>query len=108
MPISGELVRLAALSDIHYSKSSAGAMTSLFAEIADTADVLALCGDLTDYGLAEEAKILAKDLAQVKIPIVAVLGNHDFEGDQETEIAQVLGDVGVHMLTSVALEFLGG
>ncbi len=107
MPISGELVRLAALSDIHYAKASQGSMAPLFAEIAESSDVLALCGDLTDYGLAEEARILAKDLAQVKIPIVAVLGNHDFEADQQVEIAQILTDVGVHMLDGDTWEFRG-
>jgi Icc-related predicted phosphoesterase len=107
MPIEGGLVRLAALSDIHYAKSSAGSMAALFAEIAESADVLALCGDLTDYGLPEEARVLAKDLAQVKIPIVAVLGNHDFEGDQQDEIVRILTDVGVHMLDGDTWEFRG-
>ena len=58
----------------------------LFAQIAETADVLLLGGDLTDYGLADEARILAKDLAPVKIPVVAVLGNHDFEAGEQDEI----------------------
>ena len=66
-----------------------------------------LCGDLTDYGLAEEARILAKDLAPVKIPVVAVLGNHDFEAGEEREIAKILTDVGVHMLDGDTWEFHG-
>jgi Icc-related predicted phosphoesterase len=104
-PKSGDLVRIAALADIHYSKNSAGSMAPLFAEIVDAADVLVLCGDLTDYGLADEARVLAKDLASVKIPVVSVLGNHDFEADEQQEIAQVLGDVGVHMLDGDAWEY---
>ena len=92
------MVRLAAVSDIHYSKTSQGSFQPLFAQIADSADVLLLGGDLTDYGLAEEARILAKDLAQVKIPVVAVLGNHDFESGEEREIVRILSDVGVHTL----------
>src|SRR4051794_7821353 len=107
MPITGDVVRLAALSDIHYSKSSAGSMQPLFAQIAETADVLVLGGDLTDYGLAEEAKILARDLAPVKIPVVGVLGNHDFEADQQQEIVQILTDVGVHMLDGDTWEYRG-
>lgn len=107
MPNAGGLVRLAALSDIHYAKTSQGMMGSLFAQIADSADVLALCGDLTDYGSAEEARILAKDLAQVKIPVVAVLGNHDFESDETDEINKILGDVGVKMLDGDTWEFRG-
>ncbi|HXT14827.1 MAG TPA: metallophosphoesterase [Gemmatimonadaceae bacterium] len=107
MPNTGDTVRLAALSDIHYTKSSAGAMAPLFAQIAETADVLVLGGDLTDYGLAEEARVLAKDLAPVKIPVVGVLGNHDFEAGQEGDIVRILTDVGVHMLDGDTWEFRG-
>src|SRR5262245_19627318 len=72
---SEDTVRLAALADIHYSKSAPTSLQPLFMQIAEAADVLVLCGDLTDYGLADEARLLAKDLAQVKVPIVGVLGN---------------------------------
>jgi Icc-related predicted phosphoesterase len=105
LPPTGDVVRLAALSDLHYSKTSQGSAQSLFAQIADTADVLVLCGDLTDYGLAEEARILAKDLAAVKIPVVSVLGNHDFEAGEEREIAKILSDVGVKILDGDTWEF---
>lgn len=104
---SSDVVRLAAISDLHYGKSSQGSFQPLFSQIAEAADVLVLCGDLTDYGLAEEARILAKDLAPVKIPMVGVLGNHDFEAGQEREIAQVLTDVGVHVLDGDTWEFRG-
>lgn len=100
-------MRLAALGDIHYAKSSQGSLQPLFVQIAESADVLVLCGDLTDYGLAEEARILAKDLAPVKIPVVGVLGNHDFEAGEEREIVRVLTDVGVHMLDGDTWEFRG-
>lgn len=104
---TGNVVRLAALSDIHYSRSSQGGMSALFAQIADTADVLLLCGDLTDYGLAEEARVLARDLAAVKIPVVAVLGNHDFEACEEREITRVLGDAGARVLDGDTWEYHG-
>jgi Icc-related predicted phosphoesterase len=107
MSIPSDVVRLAALSDIHYGKTSAGSMQPLFMQIAETADVLVLGGDLTDYGLPEEAKILARDLAPVKIPVVGVLGNHDFEADQQHEIVQILTDVGVHMLDGDTWEYRG-
>jgi Icc-related predicted phosphoesterase len=105
LPPTGDVVRLAALSDLHYSKTSQGSAQSLFAQIAESADVLVLCGDLTDYGLAEEARILAKDLAAVKIPVVSVLGNHDFEAGEEREIVKILTDVGVKMLDGDTWEF---
>jgi Icc-related predicted phosphoesterase len=107
MPTTGDVLRIAAVSDIHYAKSSQGSMSPLFAEIAESADVLVLCGDLTDYGLAEEARILAKDIAPVKIPAVAVLGNHDYEASQEKEITSILTDVGVHMLDGDTWEYRG-
>jgi Icc-related predicted phosphoesterase len=107
MTTTGDVVRLAAVSDIHYTKTSQGQLQQLFGDIAESADILLLPGDLTDYGLAEEARILAKDLAQVKIPIIGVLGNHDFESDQQKDIAQILTDVGVHMLDGDAWEYKG-
>ncbi len=100
-----DIVRLAALSDIHYSKSSQGSLQPLFTEIAEAADVLLLGGDLTDYGLPEEARILAKDLAPVKIPVVAVLGNHDYEAGEEKELSRILTDVGVHILDGDTWEY---
>ena len=105
--ISNGVVRVAAMSDVHYGKQSQGALASVFAEAARLADVLVLCGDLTDYGLAEEARLLAKDLAAVKIPTVAVLGNHDFESGTEGEVSKILSDAGVKMLDGDSYEVHG-
>jgi Icc-related predicted phosphoesterase len=103
-----EMVRVAAVSDVHYGKQSQGTLLPLFGQIADQADVLVLPGDLTDYGLAEEARVLARDLtAAVKIPIVAVLGNHDYESDQASEIVRILVDAGVHVLDGDSVEIQG-
>jgi len=102
------VVRVAAISDVHYSKTSQGALLPLFAEIAQSADVLVLAGDLTDYGLAEEARVLAKDLTStLKIPAVGVLGNHDYEAGEEKEIAKILQDAGVRMLDGDTYEVHG-
>jgi len=93
------VTRIAAVSDVHYNKTSHGMLQSLFAQITESADVLVLAGDLTDYGLAEEAKVLAKDLtAALKIPAVGVLGNHDYEAGEEKEVMKILQDAGVRML----------
>jgi Icc-related predicted phosphoesterase len=103
-----DTVRIAAVSDVHYGKQSQGALQSLFSQITERADVLLMPGDLTDYGLAEEARVLARDLtACVKIPIVAVLGNHDFESDQQDEIVRILADAGVHVLDGDSVELQG-
>ncbi|HKP15475.1 MAG TPA: metallophosphoesterase, partial [Gemmatimonadaceae bacterium] len=103
-----DTVRIAAVSDMHYGKQSQGMLQSLFSQIAEMADILVMPGDLTDYGLPEEARVLARDLtACVKIPIVAVLGNHDFESDQSEEVARILTDAGVHMLDGDSVEIQG-
>ncbi len=94
-----ETVRIAAVADIHVSKARQGEMHTLFMKIQESADVLLLCGDCTDTGLPEEAQILAKELtATVKIPIVGVLGNHDFESGKEQEVKEILMNSGVYML----------
>ena len=103
-----DTVRIAAVSDVHYGKQSQGTLQPLFSQVAEHADILVLPGDLTDYGLAEEVRVLARDLsAAVKIPIVAVLGNHDFESDQSDEITRILSDAGVHVLDGDSVEVLG-
>jgi Icc-related predicted phosphoesterase len=104
-----EIVRVAALGDLHHGKNAVqGSLQSLFSQITETADILVLCGDLTDYGLADEARLLARELtAAVKIPTVAVLGNHDFEAGQQGEIAKVLDDAGVAVLDGDSAEFHG-
>src|SRR4051812_15458996 len=94
-----QAVRLAAVGDLHIKKTSAGLLAPLLAPVNDRADVLLLCGDLTDYGTPEEAKILARELSvAVRIPIVAVLGNHDYETGQSAEVCKILADANVTML----------
>ena len=103
-----EIVRIAAVADIHVKKTSHGAFQPLFAKASEEADVLLLCGDLTDYGLVEEAKILAKEItASLRIPAIGVLGNHDVESNHEKEIVQILTDAGVVMLDGDAHEVHG-
>jgi Icc-related predicted phosphoesterase len=102
-----DVVRIAAVGDTHCKKTSQGDLRSIFAEINDNADVLVLCGDLTDYGLPEEAQIFVKELAPLKIPIVGVLGNHDYESGKESEVKQILIDAGVTILDGEAIEILG-
>ena len=101
-------LRIAALGDIHVSKSSQGVFHSLFGQISSTADVLLICGDFTDYGLPEEARILARELTtSVNIPVIAVLGNHDYESGNEDEIRRILSDAGVSVLDGEATEVQG-
>jgi Icc-related predicted phosphoesterase len=107
MPTS-DTIRIAAMSDIHYSRTSQGLMQGVFSQVTERADVLILAGDLTDYGLADEARVLARDLTTlVKIPIVGVLGNHDYESGEEDQVRDILVDAGVHMLDGDAAELHG-
>lgn len=100
-------VRLAAVADLHCTKTSQGAFQPLFAQIAKEADVLLLCGDLTDYGLPEEAHVLAKELTATKIPVIGVLGNHDFESGWQEEVKQILCDAEINMLDGDTCEIHG-
>lgn len=94
-----DVLRLAAVSDVHYDRHAKGKMKDLFEQASEEADVLALCGDLTDYGLPEEAHLLAEDLqAYIRIPVIAVLGNHDFESGRQDELIDIVEDAGVTVL----------
>ena len=109
MPLAKEVVKLAAIGDLHFSRATpAGSLQPLFSQINDEADVLLLCGDLTDYGLPEEARGFAREVATtVKIPMVGVLGNHDFESGQQDEVRKILVDAGISVLDGETTEIHG-
>ena len=101
-------LRIAALGDLHVTKTSQGKFQPLFEQITESADVLLLCGDFTDYGMPDEARVLARELsAAVKVPVIAVLGNHDYEAGRQDEITQILADAGVRVLDGEVTEVHG-
>jgi Icc-related predicted phosphoesterase len=101
-------IRLAAIGDIHYTRSSVGQLQPLWHQITSSADILLLCGDLIDYGLSEEARLFTKELTTtVKIPIVAVLGNHEYQAGQPEEVTRIFIDAGVFILDGEAQEIQG-
>lgn len=103
-----ETLRIAAVADIHVKKTGQGSMQSLFAAANEAADVILLCGDLTDYGTIEEAHVLAKEITtSLRIPSIAVLGNHDLESGKETELVKIITDAGVVVLDGDAHEVHG-
>jgi len=106
-PKSSSHVRFAVVGDIHVNKDSAGTLRGFFARAAEVADALLLCGDLTDYGTVEEARILADELSSISIPIVAVLGNHDHESGTPEVVVDVLTQAGVRVLDGAACEIEG-
>jgi Icc-related predicted phosphoesterase len=102
------VIRVAALGDLHFGKTSQGSFGPLFAQIAEQADILLLCGDFTDYGLPEEARALAKDMtAALRLPVLAVLGNHDYHSGKQDEIAAIARDAGITVLDGDSHEVLG-
>jgi Icc-related predicted phosphoesterase len=105
--MAGSVVRMAAVGDLHCTRSSQGVFQPLFAKVAEAADVMLLAGDLTDYGLPDEARVLARELTPFRIPTVAVLGNHDVESDKQEEVRQILTDAGVVILDGDATEMQG-
>jgi Icc-related predicted phosphoesterase len=107
MPKSPSAVRFAVVGDIHVTKDSAGTLRSFFAQASDAADALLLCGDLTDYGTAQETQVLVDELALVKVPVVAVLGNHDYESGTPEIVTEVLKHAGVRVLDGEAVEIEG-
>nr|WP_314437112.1 metallophosphoesterase [uncultured Brevundimonas sp.] len=100
-------LRVAAVGDLHVGETSDRTYRDLFERVSDDADVLCLCGDLTNYGKTAEVERLLEDLRLCKIPIVGVLGNHEHECGQPEQVTQMLSDAGVRMLTGHAFEING-
>jgi len=107
MSKSATTVRFAAVGDLHVTKDSAGTLRGFFARASESADALLLCGDLTDYGTADEARVLAEELGAVSVPIVAVLGNHDYESGTPQVVCEILTHAGVRVLDGEACEIEG-
>jgi Icc-related predicted phosphoesterase len=101
------VLRIAAMADLHYGAPRAGPIGPVLEDIARQADVLLLCGDLIDHGLPEEARGLGRELANAKLPVIAVLGNHEHEAGQVADVQAILGEAGVRILDGDAIE-IGG
>ena len=96
-------LKVAAIGDLHVTEASEHRYRDLFAEISEVADVLVLCGDLTNFGKTREAEILAEDLRTLTIPSIGVLGNHDYECGQPEEVAKILHGAGMNVLGEQAV-----
>lgn len=102
-----EPLKIAAMGDLHVKEDQNTSFRELFGEISQSADVLVITGDLTDLGKPREAEILAEDLRACSVPVVAVLGNHDYESAAAEEVSQILRHAGVHLLDGQATEIDG-
>ena len=100
-------VTVAAIGDLHVTEDSVAPYRDLFRQISTEAEILVLCGDLTNFGKTSEAEILAEDLRACEIPVVGVLGNHDYECGQPEKVARILHEAGMTILDEQAVE-IGG
>jgi Icc-related predicted phosphoesterase len=100
-------VVVAGLGDLHVAERAVHPYRDMFEQIGERADVLALCGDLTNLGKPHEAEILAEDLRACRIPVVAVLGNHDLESGHGDEVRNILCQAGVKFLDEETHEVRG-
>src|SRR5690606_20731677 len=94
----GSMIRSAANADLHCIESTCGRLAPSWAELNEKADLFLIGGDLTTMGTAAEAAVLAQELSVLEIPVVAVLGNHDYHTGNEGEVRRILKDHGVHVL----------
>jgi Icc-related predicted phosphoesterase len=94
------MIRVAAVADIHCGQHGLRLLGDGFARVANEADMLLLAGDLTEMGTVAEIEVLAEALADVSatLPVLAILGNHDYEADAVAECVAVLGEAGVTVL----------
>ncbi len=92
------MIRVAALADVHFGADAVGTLRPHLAHVAERADLLLIAGDLTRVGDPAEAALFVDELAEVRVPIVAVLGNHDHHTDRAAGIVSVLRGAGVRVL----------
>jgi Icc-related predicted phosphoesterase len=102
------IVRIAALADLHFGRMAEPLLHQTLIQASHECEEMVLCGDLTDHGLPEEAHGLARELRQtVGVPVIAVLGNHDFEAGRPAEVCEILAESGVTMLDGQSCEVAG-
>jgi Icc-related predicted phosphoesterase len=92
------VIRIAAVGDIHFGADSAGMLRAQFEDLSEHADALLLAGDLTKCGGPDEGLVASRELAGLPVPVVAVLGNHDYHSDEQATVRAQLEDAGVTVL----------
>ncbi len=97
-------MRVAATADLHFTPMRFSALHDQFNRVRDEADVFILAGDLTNYGRPEEMEPLLNVLVRLRLPIIAVLGNHDYECDRQSDLSRMLTDEGIKVLDGSAYE----
>lgn len=107
MSVSSPPLKVAAIGDLHVTQDSVAPFRELFVEMSAEADVIVLCGDLTNFGKTSEAEVLAEDLQACEVPVLGVLGNHDYEAGQPEKVSEILHQAGMTILDEQAVEISG-
>ena len=94
----GPCIRVAAAGDMHVDEHNLDAQKRAFAELNGKADVVLIAGDLTTHGEPEQAERFVTARRETDVPVVAVLGNHDWHANRHDEIVPVLQAGGVEVL----------
>ena len=97
-------MRIAATADLHFAPANQVALRDQLSRARDEADVLVLAGDLTNYGQPSEMEPLLTALVRIRVPTIAVLGNHDYECGRELELVQMMTSEGIKVLDGSAYE----
>jgi Icc-related predicted phosphoesterase len=92
------VIRIAAVGDVHLGEDARGRLRPALDNIGEHADVLLLAGDLTRHGTCSEAQVVASEFGELPVPVIAVLGNHDYHSDEQDEITELLGEHGIRVL----------
>src|SRR5690349_23991991 len=97
-------MRVAATADLHFTPARFSALHDQLNRVRDEADVFVLAGDLTNFGRPDEMEPLLNVLVRLRLPVIAVLGNHDFESDRQNELMKMMTDEGIKVLYGSAYE----
>ena len=103
------MIRIAAVGDLHFGSDASGSVRPRLEHLAERADAFLVAGDLTRLGEPEEARALAEELRGLPVPVVTVLGNHDYHSNRQEEVRRVIEDAGITVLDgeSMVLEIDG-
>ncbi len=97
-------MRIAATADLHFTPQRYGALRDQLNRVRDEADIFVVAGDLTNFGQPEEMEPLLNALVRLRVPVVVVLGNHDYESDKQSDLIRMMTDAGVKVLDGSAYE----
>jgi Icc-related predicted phosphoesterase len=92
-------IRIAAAGDVHFGgDADRERALAAFAALEGRVDLVLLAGDLTTHGEPEEAAVLGEAASTLDVPVLTVLGNHDWHANRVPEVTALLEDAGIQLL----------